>query len=316
MYDELRQLAASYLSQERGGHTLQPTALVHEAYLRLVDARQNISWQSRAHFYGIAAQDHAAHPRPARPHARGAQSAAELEQRVSLDDNEIAVEDSAVGLVALDGALEGLAHEYPRQSEVVVLKFFGGLEAREIAGMLQVSEKTVLRDWNFARLWLYRELGAQNTPAMALDDDQPEHRTRSDRLLEIVTGALERDPAARGAFLDEACGGDAALRAEAESLLRLDEPARNFIARPAIAAHVEAFLESEAAAGRPPRSRPGRCWANSASSPCSAKAAWARSIWPRTWVWAGRWPSSSSRLAWPRTRCCDGSGRRNASSPV
>jgi RNA polymerase sigma factor (TIGR02999 family) len=159
VYNELRRLAASYLSQERSGHTLQPTALVHEAYLRLVDPRQQISWQNRAHFYGIAArimrQILVQHARTRAAIKRGG-----LEQRVSLDEQEIAFEDTAAGLVALDGALEGLAHEYPRQSEVVVLKFFGGLEVREIAGMLQVSEKTILRDWNFARLWLYRELGA------------------------------------------------------------------------------------------------------------------------------------------------------------
>ena len=160
VYDELRQLAASYLNRERGGHTLQPTALVHEAYLRLVDSRQNISWQNRSHFYGIAARimrrilvQHA--------RARAAIKRGGLEQHVSLEDTEIAFEESAAGLVALDGALERLAQDYPRQSEVVVLKFFGGMEAREIAAMLQVSEKTVLRDWNFARLWLYRELGTQ-----------------------------------------------------------------------------------------------------------------------------------------------------------
>lgn len=157
-------MAAGYLSHERGGHTLQPTALVHEAYLRLVDARENISWQNRAHFYGIAARimrrilvQHA--------RTRAAIKRGGLEQRVSLEETEIALEDTAAGLVALDGALEALAHDYPRQSEVVVLKFFGGMDARDIAGALQVSEKTVLRDWNFARLWLYRELGAQGSHA-------------------------------------------------------------------------------------------------------------------------------------------------------
>ena len=162
VYKELRAIAASYLQQERHDHTLQPTALVHEAYLRLMGSRQSVSWQNRTHFYGIAAkimrQILVQHARTRTAAKRGG-----LAQRVSLEDAEIAVEDGAAGLVALDGALEDLARDFPRQSEVVVLKFFGGLEVREIAGVLQVSEKTVLRDWSFARLWLYRELEVQRS---------------------------------------------------------------------------------------------------------------------------------------------------------
>ncbi len=165
VYDELRRLARSYLRQERGGHTLQPTALVHEAYLRMVGQRE-VDWKSRAHFFSIAARlmrrilvDHA--------RARNAEKRGGGVELVSLDAMNEPSEEPAFELVALDGALEELAKEYPRQSQVVELRFFGGLEAREIAGMLRVSEKTILRDWNFAKLWLLRALSASPTPGHA-----------------------------------------------------------------------------------------------------------------------------------------------------
>ena len=160
VYEELRRLARDYLRRERDGHTLQPTALVHEAYLRLVDDTQ-IQWQGRAHFFGVAARamrrilvDHA--------RARGSAKRGGNVEKISLDaaGDQPATE---VDLVELDGALETLAQTYPRQSQVVELRFFGGLESREIAEVLQVSEKTILRDWNFAKLFLQREM------------DQPPH---------------------------------------------------------------------------------------------------------------------------------------------
>src|SRR5918997_1157500 len=156
VYDELRRLGREYLRRERGDHTLQPTALVHEAYLRLVDDSR-VNWQNRAHFYGIAAKlmrrilvDHA--------RARNAAKRGGLVQKVPLDEARDLPPAPTNDLVALDGALEDLAKAYPRKSEVVELKFFGGLEAEEIAEVLQVSPKTVLRDWQFAKLWLCREL--------------------------------------------------------------------------------------------------------------------------------------------------------------
>jgi RNA polymerase sigma factor (TIGR02999 family) len=156
VYEELRRLARSYLQRERSDHTLQATALVHEAYLRMVDDAQT-SWKDRAHFYGIAARvmrqilvDHARKHNAAK---RGG-----LEEKLSLDEARDLPTKSEVDLVALDGALESFAETYPRKSEVVELKFFGGLDAREISEVLQVSEKTVLRDWNFAKLWLCRAL--------------------------------------------------------------------------------------------------------------------------------------------------------------
>lgn len=156
VYEELRHLARGYLRRERGDHTLQPTALVHEAYLRLVDTTQ-VNWQSRVHFYGIAARlmrrvlvDHA------RAHAaakRGGQV-----EKISLDEAGDILRDEGASLVALDDALQGLSRLYPRQSQVVELRFFGGLNTREIGEVLQTSDSTVERDWNFALLWLKREM--------------------------------------------------------------------------------------------------------------------------------------------------------------
>jgi RNA polymerase sigma factor (TIGR02999 family) len=156
VYEELRRLARNYLQRERGDHTLQATALVHEAYLRLVDDK-GMTWKDRAHFYGIAArlmrQILVEHARAHNAAKRGG-----LDQKFSLDEARDVSDTGPVELVALDSALQNLAHTYPRKSEVVELKFFGGLDAREISQVLQISEKTVLRDWNFAKLWLCREL--------------------------------------------------------------------------------------------------------------------------------------------------------------
>jgi RNA polymerase sigma factor (TIGR02999 family) len=161
VYDELRRLARNYLARERADHTLQATALVHEAYLRLADETR-LSWKDRAHFYGIAARlmrqilvDHARAHRAAK---RGG-----LEKKLSLDEARELPTKNDVDLVELNGALESFAQDYPRKSEVVELKFFGGLDAKEISEVLQVSEKTVLRDWNFAKLWLCRAL-TQHAP--------------------------------------------------------------------------------------------------------------------------------------------------------
>ena len=156
VYEELRRLARRHLRHERADHTLQPTALVHEAYVRLVD-KNEVDWQNRVHFYGIAARlmrrilvDHA--------RSRNAEKRGGLVQKVPLDQAHDLPPAATNDLVALDAALQDLARSYPRKSEVVELKFFGGLEAEEIAEVLQVSPKTVLRDWQFAKLWLCREL--------------------------------------------------------------------------------------------------------------------------------------------------------------
>jgi RNA polymerase sigma factor (TIGR02999 family) len=157
VYDELRRVARAYLRREREDHTLQATALVHEAYLQLVDDKK-VTWKDRAHFYGIAArlmrQILMQHARAHHAAKRGGSG----QIRLSIEEASDLSTDCAVELVALDDALEGFTKIYPRKSKVVELKFFGGMEAKQISEVLQVSEKTVLRDWNFARLWLSREL--------------------------------------------------------------------------------------------------------------------------------------------------------------
>jgi RNA polymerase sigma factor (TIGR02999 family) len=155
----MRRLAAGYLQRERAGHTLQPTALAHEAYLRLLDQRQ-VSWQNRAHFMGLAAQamrriltDHA---RRRRAIKRGGDAV-----RVALDDVEAAgATPDLLGISAedLDAALERLARLDERQVRVIELRFFTGLSIEEAAEVLAVSPATVKRDWTLARAWLHREL--------------------------------------------------------------------------------------------------------------------------------------------------------------
>lgn len=162
VYEELRRLAANYLRGERPGHTLQATALVHEAYLQLLDLK-GIDWKSRAHFVGVAAQlmrhiliDHA------RRHAAQKRGGAGGHQ-VPLSRAERIAEVRDVNLVALDEALRQFAADYPRQARVVELRFFGGLTAEETAEVLkaegaEISTRTVERDWRFARAWLLKEI--------------------------------------------------------------------------------------------------------------------------------------------------------------
>ncbi len=156
VYDELRRQARTFLARERDAHTLQPTALVHEAYLKLVD-QTRVNWQNRAHFYGIAASmmrrvliDHA------RAHVAEKRGGAAI--RLSLDDVQLPLAQRAAGLLDLDEALARLAALDERKSKIVELRFFGGLSDEEIAEVLGVSTRTVLRDMQKARLWLYREL--------------------------------------------------------------------------------------------------------------------------------------------------------------
>ncbi len=156
VYDELHRLAVQYLSREDPGHTLQPTALVHEAYLRLVDQRR-VDWRNRAQFIGVAAGmmrrilvDHA-RDRLARKRGSGA-------QQVSLSLVEAPSGQPDVELIALEQALEELAAMDPRKARVVELKFFGGLTIEEISEVLGISEATVEREWSFARAWLYRAM--------------------------------------------------------------------------------------------------------------------------------------------------------------
>jgi RNA polymerase sigma factor (TIGR02999 family) len=157
VYKELRRLAGSYMRNEAHEHTLQPTALVHEAFLRLV-ARDAPDCQNRSHFYGVASHlmrqiliDHA---RSRQAGKRGGRKA-----HISLDEDLVVSRDREADLVALDDALERLAALDPRKTSVVELRFFGGLSVEESAEVLKVSEVTVRRDWQFAKTWLLRELG-------------------------------------------------------------------------------------------------------------------------------------------------------------
>lgn len=156
VYDELRLRAARYLRRERPDHTLQTTALIHEAYLRLIDQKE-VRWQSRSHFYAICAQlmrrilvDHA---RQRRANKRGGAGL-----RLTLDEALAASAERDVNLLALDEALTRLAEFDPRQSRIIELRYFSGLSIAETAAVLGVSSATVKLDWSMAKVWLRREL--------------------------------------------------------------------------------------------------------------------------------------------------------------
>ncbi len=162
VYTELRRLARHYMARERPGHTLQPTALVHEAYMRLADFR-NLNWKNRVHFFAISAQvmrrvlvDFA---RSRERRKRGGTS-----RRLSLDECVNLGVHYDAALLALDDALNELASEDARKCQVVEMKFFGGFSTDEIAHSLRVSPDTVLRDWKLAKLWLLRQMGVKETP--------------------------------------------------------------------------------------------------------------------------------------------------------
>jgi len=156
VYDELRRLARSYLRRERPDHTLQATALVHEAYLRLID-QHSVTWQNRAHFFGIAAQmmrriliNHA--------ESRHAAKRGGTADKLSLDEAISFGGEREVDLIALDDALKGLEKLDPQKSRLVELRFFGGLTIEETAEILGVSRATVERDWRTAKAWLRHEM--------------------------------------------------------------------------------------------------------------------------------------------------------------
>lgn len=156
VYDELRRLAALQLQRERADHTLQPTALVHEAYLRLID-QHAVDWQNRAQFFGLAAEmmrrilvNHAL--------ARQAAKRGGPQTRVALDAAVDFAAQQDVNLLALDEALQELAALDPAQARLVELKYFGGLSIEEIAAVLDVSPATVKREWRMAKAWLFQQL--------------------------------------------------------------------------------------------------------------------------------------------------------------
>ncbi|HEX9425558.1 MAG TPA: sigma-70 family RNA polymerase sigma factor [Pyrinomonadaceae bacterium] len=159
VYEELRRLAHRYMRRERPGHTLQTTAVVQEAYLRLID-QKHVQWQNRAHFFAIAAR------MMRRILITHAQSLAYAKRgggalKVSLDEAAILSPVRARELIVLDDALKSLAVIDVRRSQVVELRFFGGLSNEEIAEVLKISPNTVTRDWNVAKAWLYREISKE-----------------------------------------------------------------------------------------------------------------------------------------------------------
>jgi RNA polymerase sigma factor (TIGR02999 family) len=160
VYGELHRLAHQYMRKERPGHTLQTSALLNEAFVRLVDQR-DVQWRNRAHFFGIAAQmmrrilvDYARSRHYAKRGGGG--------QRVSLDEGMLASEARAAEVVSLDDALTALADVDERKSQIVELRFFGGLSIEEAAEVLGVSPGTVKRDWTLAKAWLHRQISKQD----------------------------------------------------------------------------------------------------------------------------------------------------------
>jgi RNA polymerase sigma-70 factor (ECF subfamily) len=159
VYDELHRMARRYMKREQKGHTLQTTALINEAYVRLVD-QKHVHWANRAHFFAISAQimrriliDHA------RRHAYAKRGGGA--EKISLDETAMVAKERGPDLLVLDEALNRLAEIDPRRGQVVELRYFGGLNNEEIAGVLKISENTVTRDWNMARAWLYQELSGR-----------------------------------------------------------------------------------------------------------------------------------------------------------
>jgi len=156
VYAELRRQAARYLRRERKNHTLQPTALVNEAFMKLIDQR-NVQWQNRAHFFGVAAQ---AMRRIVIDHARARQRVKRggVQQAVTLDEAMIAAESRSIDVLALDEALTRLAALDERQAKIVELRYFAGLSVEETAEVTGLSPATIKREWAMARAWLHAEL--------------------------------------------------------------------------------------------------------------------------------------------------------------
>jgi RNA polymerase sigma factor (TIGR02999 family) len=159
VYAELRRLAERHMRRERAGHPLQTTALVNEAYVRLIDLQQ-VRWQNRAHFFGIAAQL-MRHILVDFARARLRAERGGYKQQVSLEEAAVVSKERSADFIALDDALKSLAEIDPRKSRMVELRFFGGLSVEETAEALNVSPRTVQREWNLARDWLYRELSKE-----------------------------------------------------------------------------------------------------------------------------------------------------------
>lgn len=159
VYDDLRRLAGAYMQNERADHTLQATALVHEAYIRLVDWK-NVSWQSRAQFFAVAA---GVMRNVLIDHARKRQTGKRAVHKLVLDEAISLPDSRQIDLLAIEEVPQSLEKVDPRQAKIVELRFFGGLSIEETAYVLSVSETTVRREWTFAKAWFQRELGNAQT---------------------------------------------------------------------------------------------------------------------------------------------------------
>ena len=247
MYDELRGLARRVLARERRNHTLQPTALVHEAYMRLA-AQRGDGFVSRAHFLGLAARmmrrilvDHA---RRRNADRRGGGSIA-----VTLDEDLlVAAPEAGVDVLLLHEALTELSRLDPRQGRVVELRFFGGLTVEETAGVLEISEPTVNRDWQTARIFLRHALRSDGPPWTLMNAQEWQ------RMKGVLTGALALPASDRAAYLAGACEDDE-MRRRAESLLVDVDSADAFLAAPALEAAAAILEDSRRHA---PALTPGR----------------------------------------------------------
>ncbi len=200
VYQKLRRLARHHMAGQRPGHTLQATALVNEAYMRLIDCEQ-VNWKDRAHFFAISARMMrrvlVEFARARQYQKRGAGA-----RKTSLDEGVIASPQRGQDLVALDDALQALAAEYPRQAQVVELRFFGGLNVEETAEVLHVSAITVMRDWQLAKVWLARELKKRDSNA------------ERSKQVEQLSGS---GPCGRGRMMAMASPGLSAYHSEADS---------------------------------------------------------------------------------------------------
>ena len=239
VFAELRRLAESYLRSEAPGHTLQPTALVHEAFLRMV-GRSAPKCENRSEFYGVAARlmsqiliDHA--------RTRQAIKRGGAVVHYSLDEDQVISLERDSDFVALDDALDRLAVIDPRKSQVVELRFFGGLSVQETVEVLKVSEKTVRREWQFAKAWLVHEFErgeARWTLSACIKSNS------------CIMPPLEREEDERKAFLREVCSADEVLRREVETLLACGKKSEDVFELPAmdLAARARDEVQSHPAA--------------------------------------------------------------------
>jgi RNA polymerase sigma factor (TIGR02999 family) len=163
VYDELRKLAAAKLAHERPGQTLQATALVHDAYIRLVDVEQAQHWDSRQHFFAAAAEAMRRILVETARRKKRIKHGGDLE-RIELDGEQLAVELPVDDLLAIDEALEQLEASDEQSARLVKLRYFAGLSVEDAAELLGISPRTAYRDWSYARAWMYRRLGGERTP--------------------------------------------------------------------------------------------------------------------------------------------------------